>query len=292
MQCPTCGTAYLNMNAHFAQSPRCNPQQRELAPPPPTAASTAGNEAGGHFTRKFARRINLDYGKMRYKHFIDTSHCSIFHASAIGWFDLMMETAFDAAATATNVKDTLRLMRSVFTEGREVMNKYTTQAQRDAYLKNSLKAPYISPMPFNKSAPEELRKNAAKLSISQLIARIMQNDIKARQLIIAKSNEWMEGNLHNKRAEVLTDITDGWVCRSHEHLMRKATTDEISRKIVRIGIGVHNDGATFVNGLGTKKGEHKDEVTDGNIINLPLSMRHSFEYFLLLHVPKAAIRYQ
>ena len=76
--------------------------------------------------------------------------------------------------------------------------------------------------------------------------------------------------------------------------MRKANATEIVEKdpsassrtappkLIRIGIGVHNDDCTFTNPIGTKRGEHKDSVTDGNIINLPLSMRHSFEYILLL----------
>ena len=44
-------------------------------------------------------------------------------------------------------------------------------------------------MPFNKHAPEEFRKHAAKLSLSQLAGRILQNDERARKLIIAKSTD-------------------------------------------------------------------------------------------------------
>jgi hypothetical protein len=54
--------------------------------------------------------------------------------------------------------------------------------------------------------------------------------------------------------------------------------------VIRIGIGVHNDDVTFANPIGTKRGEHKDSITDGSIINLPLIKRHSFEYILLLSV--------
>ena len=84
--------------------------------------------------------------------------------------------------------------------------------------------------------------------------------------------------------DVYTDITDGWRCRSHEHLMRKATAAELEENVIRIGLGVHNDDVTFANPIGTKRGEHKDSITDANILNLPLIKRHSFEYIMLLSV--------
>ena len=291
-RCPSCRETCANLVQHYRWNPTCNRVVSELPPPPSAPPSTAGVEADHHFKNKFARRINLDYANLRYKKFIETAHCSAFHACAIGWIDIIFEAASEAALDARNVAEALGAMRKVLAAAHTVLAEYHSQKARDAYLIQVLKLPYIKPMPYDTSAPEEYRKFAAKLSMSQLIERLMQHDAKARQLIIAKSDEWMIGDKHNVRATEYADITDGWRCRSHPHLMRKANATEIveqdpsvssrTPKLIRIGIGIHNDDCTFANPIGTKRGEHKDSVTSCNILNLPLNMRHSFEYILLL----------
>jgi hypothetical protein len=128
--------------------------------------------------------------------------------------DMLFEAALDVAMDASSVSEAVRAMRELHADGRKVLTDYHSQAARDAYLLKVVKIPYIKPTPFNPSSPEEFRKFAAKLSISQLLERIMQHDEKARKLIIAKSDEWMIGDKHNVRATVYADITDGWRCRS------------------------------------------------------------------------------
>jgi hypothetical protein len=54
--------------------------------------------------------------------------------------------------------------------------------------------------------------------------------------------------------------------------------------VIRVGIGVHNDDGTMVNPIGTKKGAHKLSITSANILNLPLNLRHSQEYILLISI--------
>ena len=154
---------------------------------------------------------------------------------------MLFEAALDVAAEASNVPEAVHTMRELFADGRKVLTDYQSQAARDAYLLRVVKVPYIKPMPFSPSAPEEFRKFAAKLSISQVLERIMQHDAKARKLIISKSDEWMIGEKHNVPATQYADITDGWRCRSHPDLMRKANATEINAssrapKVVRIGI--------------------------------------------------------
>jgi hypothetical protein len=213
-RCPSCTAPCANLEQHKRRNPLCDRAPREQAPPPRAPPSTAGVEADDHFKNKFARRINLDYASLRYKRFIETSHCSAFHTCAIGWMDMLFEAALDVAMDASSVSEAVRAMRELHADGRKVLTDYHSQAARDAYLLKVVKIPYIKPMPFNPSSPEEFRKFAAKLSISQLLERIMQHDEKARKLIIAKSDEWMIGDKHNVRATVYADITDGWRCRS------------------------------------------------------------------------------
>ncbi|KOO29916.1 hypothetical protein Ctob_014866, partial [Chrysochromulina tobinii] len=196
-RCPSCKAPCANLEQHKRRNPLCDRAPREQAPPPRAPPSTAGVEADDHFKNKFARRINLDYANLRYKRFIETSHCSAFHTCAIGWMDMLFEAALDVAMDASSVSEAVRAMRELHADGRKVLTDYHSQAARDAYLLKVVKIPYIRPMPFNPSSPEEFRKFAAKLSISQLLERIMQHDEKARKLIIAKSDEWMIGDKHN-----------------------------------------------------------------------------------------------
>jgi hypothetical protein len=280
-RCPACLVQCVDLGKHYGHSRGCSIAS-EKAPvrAPPT---TVGVEADSQFKMKFARRINLDYANLRYKRFIDTSHLDAFHEHAVSWMDLLFESVLDAVTCATSVSEALRAMRCVFSEGRAVLVKYQSEAMRDAYLIKTLKMPYIEPVPYTEDI-DEFRKFAAKLSLREVVGRILQHDPQARKLIKAKSDEWMQGDKHMIKSDVYTDITDGWRCRSHEHLMRKATAAEICENVIRIGIGVHNDDVTFANPIGTKRGEHKDSITDASIINLPLNKRHSFEYILLLSV--------
>jgi hypothetical protein len=280
-RCPACLVQCVDLGKHYGHSRDCSIAS-EKAPvrAPPT---TMGVEADSQFKMKFARRINLDYANLRYKRFIDTSHLDAFHEHAVSWMELLFESVLDAVTCATSVSEALRAMRCLFSEGRAVLVKYQSEAMRDAYLIKTLKMPYIEPVPYTEDI-DEFRKFAAKLSLREVVGRILQHDPQARKLIKAKSDEWMQGDKHMIKSDVYTDITDGWRCRSHEHLMRKATAAEICENVIRIGIGVHNDDVTFANPIGTKRGEHKDSITDASIINLPLNKRHSFEYILLLSV--------
>jgi hypothetical protein len=168
-RCPSCEAACGSLAQHFRRSPLCNPVPSEQPPPPAAPPSTAGVEADDHFKNKLARRVNLDYATLRYKKFIETSHCSAFHACAIGWIDMLFEAALDVAAEASNVPEAVHTMRELFADGRKVLTDYQSQAARDAYLLRVIKVPYIKPMPFSPSAPEEFRKFAAKLSYIQVL---------------------------------------------------------------------------------------------------------------------------
>ena len=288
LRCPSCGHACKDLNKHYGLKPACFKIESEKPPAPRARASTAGDEAESHFKLKFARRINIDYANLRYKRFMDTSSCDAFHAAALAWIDMMFDSVIEAALSATSIPEASRIMRRVFNEAREVLVTYQSQERRDAYLIKTLKLPYIKPVPYTDDL-EEFKKYAAKFSVREVLGRLLQHDRKARKLIVTKSVEWMKGDKHNVKSDVLTDITDGWRCRSHPHLMRKATAIELEEKVIRVGIGIHNDDVTFANPIGTKRGEHKDSITDASIINLPLNMRHSFEYILLLSVVNSKV---
>lgn len=280
--CPSCGERFASLTQHFANNPSHNPVPPEVAPPPRAPPSSAGQGASHHFEKRFERKVVMDYANLRYKCFVDTSHCGQFHACAIGWFDVVIEEALDAMSAASSLPEALRHFSAIASVAKDVMKKYTSQKMRDHYLINTVKVPYVEPSDY--SPLPEFRKHAAKMSLAQVLGRILQNDKAARDAIIAKSEEWKSGIHHRVRATQFADITHGWICRSHPHLMRTATPDEIKRRVVRIGAGVHNDDVTVVNAIGTKKGDHKDSITSGDILNLPQHMRKMHEYKLLLSV--------
>ena len=282
--CPTCARSVDSLPHHFARHPECNPIKAERAPPPRAASSTAGEGAASHFKTRFERKVNIDYANLRYKCFVDTSHIGQFHSCAVGWMGAFSEEAIDAMSAAKTLSEAIRNFKAVVDVAESVMKKYQSQAQRDAYLINTVKVPFIKPSAYNPGQPYEFRKHAAKLSLSQTLGRILQNDKAAREAIIAKSEEWKTGALHCVRATQLVDIADGWRCRSHPHLMRTATPEEVKRRVIRVGLGIHNDDVTLVNGIGTKKGEHKESVTSADFLNLPANMRKSHEYKVLLSI--------
>jgi len=158
-----------------------------------------------------------------------------------------------------------------------------TPKLRDAYNIKALRVPFLSPTLYT---PND--KTAVKISLKAVLSRLMQHDKMYRQHVIAKSNEWKLGLLHNVKATVLRDISDGDKCRFHPHLMRLATPSEA--KVVRLGICDYSDDLTTVNPIGTKKGEHKYTVCLGGTINLPQMVRYSTDYILLLAIVNSKLQ--
>ena len=81
-----------------------------------------------------------------------------------------------------------------------------TQKLRVAYNVRDLRAPYLTPSHYVRSPPSH---GAVKISLKEMLCRLMQHDKMFRQHVIAVSDEWKLGKLHNKQADVLRDITDG-----------------------------------------------------------------------------------
>ena len=84
-----------------------------------------------------------------------------------------------------------------------------TAKLRAAYNVNVLQAPYLIPTHFVASPNSH---GAVKISLKEILCRLMQHDKPFRQAVIAASDEWKLGLLHNKKADVLRDITDGDKC--------------------------------------------------------------------------------
>jgi hypothetical protein len=75
--------------------------------------------------------------------------------------------------------------------------------------------------------------------VAALIERRMHNDKAFRQRVISTSNEWKKGDMHLQPAQSISNWTDGVVARSHPHLLRRATDDEVND--VRVGIFLEGD---------------------------------------------------
>jgi hypothetical protein len=243
------------------------------------------NESLKHLGKKFARRVVSDYDYLRYKMYTKESTCRRWHTCATAWFELFTDAALDEAKSCTDVATAMEKMREVFALAKKVLCEYESPAARKAYTLKTVKVPYVSPEPLIPLGSETYREAAAKLSFTKLLARLLQNDPLFRKLILAKSDEWKKGELHMKKADQYTDITDGEKCRNDPDLMRKATADE--HNVVRIGMQLHNDDATMVNPIGTKRGDRKYSITSCAVINVPLHMRLSQDYMFLLSIVAA-----
>ena len=224
-----------------------------------------------------------DYNHVRYDKCIKTATTDLVHTMMVGWIEMLKKIAIDSAMSSRTVNQSLQMVDAVFCRGIRVLNEYQSVKARDTYCKKVMMVPYVRPLPFPGGD------NAARFSLIALLGRVLQRDASARKLIIAKSEEWKTGDLHMKRAAVYTDLTDGWKARSSP-LMREAAIEPPGAPLViRVLMQLHNDDATMVNPIGAKKGEHKYSVTSGAIVNLPLRMRLSFDYLLLLSLVSAKL---
>jgi hypothetical protein len=285
LPCPTCGKPFAGLAQHWHEHPEC------LAPLDGTVAvATAEPDAAPTtertFDKVFARKIVGDYNRLHYNKYIRTSHCDEWVSSALGWVDLLKQQAASAAAGASTAAEAIEKMSAELEAGQQLLRSFTSPAARMAHNLDVLKAPYLKPEPYTTGDNIEYRKRACKLSLIKLLSRLLQNDTTFRKICIAKSEEWKKGAKHMQEAEVLEEMDDGAKCRMDPDLMRKATSTELND--LRIGFAAWEDGATFVNPIGAKRGEHKYNVTVGIIVNLPTHLRNSSEYLLLLSVVSAA----
>ena len=167
------------------------------------------------------------------------------------------------------------------------MSSLQTPALRKTYNCKTLGVPYLTPTLYMKTPNSKVQ--AVKISLKEMLCRLMQHDRQFRTLVIAKSDEWKLGLLHNVEAEDLRDISDGDKCRFHPHLMRKA--DDSEDNVVRLGIHDYNDDLTTTNPIGTKRGDHKYTCLLAGVINLPQMLRYSTDYILLLAIVASKVIY-
>ena len=122
-----------------------------------------------------------------------------------------------------------------------------------AYALKTEKLPYLEPR------VRDLRKKGASIgskemkkhgtvgfSVIELLTRVLQNDPQLCDEIIATSDRWMTGEHHEVPAESFADQEDGEMMRSHPHVMRKATPEELAAQVVRVGLQLYKDRKSVV----------------------------------------------
>ena len=291
LRCPGCGVSKGDLQQHFAKKPDCDPANRlPLQEAPVTFENSETSAFSGEnqnvFEKFFTRKVMLDYNEMRYKKFVDTTSCDMVHGAAVGWFDIITKEMIKQIGRCNSVGAAVATAKDVCLTAKRALEKLQTDDNREAYNKKVLMVPYVAPEPYDKDAPEQFRKKAAKLSLVKLLTRLMQHDQYFRKTTLATSKDYMTGKYYKVQSQTLADVTDADKVRASD-AMRKATAEEADD--VRTIWQFHNDGVTYVNPIGTKKGEHKYEITSAACCNLPLRRRLSFEYILLLSVVQSKL---
>ena len=225
-----------------------------------------------------------DYNHIRFEKYVKAESCDAWTAVFLSWIETLTGAAAEKARSAATVEDSVSLFIAVIARGNEVITKYQSQWARDKYNLNVLRVPFVEPALFDSVLTGEQRKQGAGFSFVSLLGRILQHNKEARKLIIKKSDDWKTGKYHMKRAQVYTDITDGWKCRSGP-MMAPADFELAGKpKVIRVGVQIHRDAGTMSNPIGSKRGDHKYEISSAAIVNLPLRMRLSFEFLMLLSI--------
>ena len=133
----------------------------------------------------------------------------------------------------------------------------STAKREKAFARDVQKLPYVQKRVRNLQSPgksvsskDMKRHGTVGFSLVDILTRVMQNDRKACADIIAKSDQWKTGDMHEKLADAYRDIDDGENFRFHPHLARKAT--EAEADVVRIALQLYNDGVTVHRGRCTR----------------------------------------
>ena len=244
--CPCCGKRVVSLRHHRSKKPECRPSQRQQ---PDQRAEPEIDEdlQHQHFERKLRARAAELLQHLRYDKFAAES--------------LIDELKPALAATRREEIDVLRRrLLPLLKPGTEsqldaVLASFadpfyglsTAKRERDHAI-NEQKLPVLEPRVRNLRQPgkkldykDVKNHGSVGISIIQSLARLMQNDAQLCAQIIAASDQWKEGGLHNEEATVFGDVVDGQNFRRHK-ITRKAEESEVDT--VRVGLQLYNDGVT------------------------------------------------
>lgn len=217
--CAECGGGYSNLAMHLrycegSKAPPTPPKEDAHSPPAQLALDI------GCVISEETMRANVagDLADMRFERGMDEPDIQMIKEKVRAWELELNETRVSQLRSLVREGVTDEELHSLLDF--DIFKGLATTRQELAYAKRNL--PYIEPR-INMITKTDI---VVSFAVSDLIVRKMQHDMKFRQTVLAKSNEWKRGDKWCKPPERLSDISDGIKARYHPHLMRPATEEE------------------------------------------------------------------
>ena len=260
----SCGAEYTREEAHYRFSPHCRP------PPPPPPTKKRDRTASQNLFKQ--RVIALLVHEMLKAHFdMKMGIDDLQHAMAL----IVAIVCFVLQYVETNGVEVCGEVRTVFSEMPSVL---TMIAQgRKKYLR-------VEPLVY-KGVSNHDKGGACFFSLFQLITVMLQESKTARTHSRASNALWKSGELFGKTPTEYSDVTHGRRFRNSPEICGKASAAEA--RDFRGVVHAWTDEFTPVDGLGTVAAHRKYGVVLGSLLNLPLSIRHHFDYILLICIYQA-----
>ena len=286
-QCDSCGEFFRCLGTHWGKKPQCRPSTAPL--PAQVLGGMQEDESvqDRHFQNVLRARAaevlqHLRYDKYASESLIDELKPAFSSVRRLELDVLRCKLLpLIRPGTEKQLDDVLAAVADPFYGLR------TSKRERD-YAVEVQKLPVVEPRVRNLRQPgskidykDVKNHGSVGFSIVNTLARLMQNDSDICEQIIAASDEWKTGSLHEVRAAQFFDITDGENFRNHK-ISRKADESEINT--VRVGLQLYNDGVTMTNPIGFGKSENKYECCYAAIANLPPRLRFNMDAIQLLEL--------
>ena len=285
--CPGCSELIFasGLDCHFFHSKECDPVQTEVGVAPPGRPSARAETRELLFTHEYTRRVVEYFEDLHWKKFVPVA----------GWVDYSEREKTRLTIIESYILDELRaisasarVLASVQTSlatVRRVSASHRSEKRVKEYALGVQRIPHLGPFSLDSAmVGKKWRRNAASLSLTSLIVRQLQWSRVARRQTLARSTDFKTGKYYKQTPRVLSCISEGEKVR-WSWVMQKSTNP----REVRMLLQLHVDDVTLVNAIGTKKGEHKYNITRAANLNLDPSERFKWQNLLMLSVVNAKI---
>ena len=258
--CPSCGWEGMHLQRHYRYSPSCLQQDED------TKKRHRGTAKKLFFKARFANVIQGELMKAHYEQEMDMP--ALTHMLNVITSVLLVVMSFIQSS-----EDAIEACKIVTSAVQELPSAATIVEQgKKRFLR-------VEPLIYT-GARNEDKKGAVFFSLIQLITVMLQESQTVRAHTVKSSKLWKSGDLYQQRPRTSSDTIHGKAFYNNSKLCAPATPEE--ENDLRVGVVGWTDEFTTVDGLGTSAKEHKYGAFLAALLNLPLHLRHHFDFLLLL----------
>lgn len=270
--CEFCGAEVVSFGQHYRFYGQCrraheNREQPAVEERPPKRSHTAD----GLFRSRLASRLRSLMWSAHFNDYMTEKHLSLLQTVVVSIVLLVLDFI------SSEVPESRAACNEVSRAMKELPSVRVVLAQAERKLLR------VEPILFSHVGAAQ--KGGCFFSLIQLVTVMLQESAEVRRHTIAASDEWKTGALFMERPSVYRDVTCGSAFRSRSDICGRAAPAQ-SRDL-RVVIHGWTDEFTSVDGLGVNAKHNKYGAVLGALVNLPLHLRHSFAFILLIALYRA-----